>query len=66
MQVISSWITQVELANEQFPGSLVSRLAGRNSEETISIAPVYWAQRCKDALFSVETLKEVLRPQMIV
>lgn len=25
-------------------------LAGRNSEETISIAPVYWAQRCKDAL----------------
>lgn len=35
-------------------------LAGRNSEETISIAPVYWAQRCKDALFSVETLKEVL------
>ncbi|CAE7768150.1 Anxa6 [Symbiodinium sp. CCMP2456] len=35
-------------------------LAGRNSEETISIAPVYWAQRCKDAPFSVETLKEVL------
>jgi len=35
-------------------------LAGRNSEETISIAPVYWAQRCKDALFNVDTVKEVL------
>ena len=23
------------------------------SQETISIAPVYWAQRCKDALFNV-------------
>eukprot|EP00931_Biecheleriopsis_adriatica_P005709 TRINITY_DN107194_c0_g1_i1.p1 TRINITY_DN107194_c0_g1~~TRINITY_DN107194_c0_g1_i1.p1 ORF type:complete len:1503 (-),score=410.13 TRINITY_DN107194_c0_g1_i1:97-4557(-) len=35
-------------------------LAGRNSEETISIQPVYWAQRCRDALFNVDTLKEVL------
>jgi len=35
-------------------------LAGRNSEETIPIAPVYWAQRCKDSLFNVDTLKEVL------
>ncbi|CAJ1370837.1 unnamed protein product [Effrenium voratum] len=35
-------------------------LAGRNSEETINIAPVYWAQRCKDALFNVKTIQEVL------
>lgn len=35
-------------------------LAGRNSEETILIAPVYWVQRCKDALHNVDTLKDVL------
>ncbi|CAE7596593.1 ANXA6 [Symbiodinium pilosum] len=35
-------------------------LAGRKSEETLSIAPVYWAQRCRDALFNVDTLKELL------
>ncbi|CAJ1337877.1 unnamed protein product [Effrenium voratum] len=35
-------------------------LAGRNSEENLSLAPVYWAQRCKDALFNIQTLQEVL------
>mmetsp|Transcript_20598 Transcript_20598/g.37039 ORF Transcript_20598/g.37039 Transcript_20598/m.37039 type:complete len:1111 (+) Transcript_20598:525-3857(+) len=35
-------------------------LAGRNSEETISIMPVYWAQRLRDALYNTDTVKDVL------
>lgn len=34
-------------------------LAQRNSEDRISMLPIYWAQRCKDALDDVSTLKTI-------
>lgn len=35
-------------------------LVQRNSDDHISLLPLYWAQRCRDAVGDVETLKNVL------
>lgn len=35
-------------------------LAGRNSEDTVDLMPVYWAQRMLDAVRDIDTVKEVL------
>lgn len=35
-------------------------LCMRNSEDEISLLPVYWTQRCRDALTDIDTIKDIL------
>ena len=39
---------------------LLVKLSKRNSEEKVEMRPIWWAQRCVDAVYDVEQLKTLL------
>jgi len=56
-QLLEEWI-EYECSGD-YKDTLMM-LAGRNSEDPIELLPLYWAQRCKDAIANVDTLMDVL------
>eukprot|EP00928_Gymnodinium_smaydae_P024001 TRINITY_DN19572_c1_g2_i1.p1 TRINITY_DN19572_c1_g2~~TRINITY_DN19572_c1_g2_i1.p1 ORF type:complete len:1389 (+),score=288.69 TRINITY_DN19572_c1_g2_i1:35-4201(+) len=55
---LHKWIDS-ECGNADYKRTLM-QLAQRNSEDRIDMLPIYWAQRCRDALDDVSTLKDLV------
>jgi len=56
-QLLEDWIDYE--CKDDYKDTLMM-LAGRNSEDPIDLLPIYWAQRCRDAICNVDTLMDVL------
>jgi len=56
-QPLSDWI-EGECSGD-YKKTLI-RLTERNSEDSIDMLPIYWTQRCRDAVTDIDTLKDIL------